>query len=92
VTPRTLAKAGISVRLLAVGQTAVPHAKVAKVAVRQAATKGMKPRISRMTRIKSGGVSIREIREIREIRGKKSFRNGVNPSYSSAKKKEIFSN
>jgi hypothetical protein len=43
---------------------------------RQAANKGIQPRISRMARIRKDGFSIREIRE---IRGKKSSRKFVMP-------------
>jgi hypothetical protein len=46
--------------------------KGAKGTARQAANKGMQPRISRTARIRKDGFSIREIREIREIRGEKS--------------------
>jgi hypothetical protein len=47
-----------------------------RVTARQAANKGIQPRISRMARIRKDGFSIREIRE---IRGKKSSRKFVMP-------------
>jgi hypothetical protein len=57
--------------------------RAAERAARQAANKGIQPRISRMARIRKDGFPIREIRE---IRGEKSSRKFVIPTDCSAEK------